>query len=62
VELLVFDPLHAVPIMAIAAVLASLSRVIIWSRGGPARGGGYSITGVPRPRSEPARCWCCRRG
>ena len=32
VLVIVFGPLHAVPIMAIAAILANLSRVLIWWR------------------------------
>ena len=48
VLVLVFGPLHAVPIMAIAAVLANLSRVLIWWREVDWRAvAAYSITGVP---------------
>ena len=48
VLVLVFGPLHAVPIMAIAAILANLSRVLIWWREIDWRAvAAYSITGVP---------------
>lgn len=48
VLVLVFGPLHAVPIMAIAAVLANLSRVLIWWREVDWRAvAAYSITGAP---------------
>ncbi len=48
VLVLVFGPLHAVPIMAIAAILANLSRVLIWWREVDWRAvAAYSITGVP---------------
>ncbi|HTG13503.1 MAG TPA: sulfite exporter TauE/SafE family protein, partial [Candidatus Eisenbacteria bacterium] len=43
VLVIVFGPLHAVPIMAIAAILANLSRVLIWWRAVAA----YAVTGVP---------------
>ena len=43
-----YGPLHAVPIMAIAAILANLSRVIIWWREVDWRAvAAYSVTGVP---------------
>ena len=48
VLVLFFGPLHAVPIMAIAAILANLSRVLIWWREIDWRAvAAYSITGVP---------------
>src|SRR4030095_17142662 len=48
VLVIVFGPLHAVPIMAIAAILANCSRVVIWWREGDWRAvGAYSITRVP---------------
>jgi len=48
VLVVVFGPLHAVPIMAIAAVLANLSRVAIWWREVDWRAcAAYSLTGVP---------------
>lgn len=48
VLVIVFGPLHAVPIMAIAAILANLSRVLIWWREVDWRAvAAYSITGVP---------------
>ena len=48
VLVLFFGPLHAVPIMAIAAILANLSRVLIWWREVDWRAvAAYSITGVP---------------
>ena len=48
VLVLAFGPLHAVPIMAIAAILANLSRVLIWWREVDWRAvAAYSITGVP---------------
>src|SRR4029453_19431166 len=48
VLVIVFGPLHAVPIMAIAAILANCSRVVIWWREVDWRAvAAYSITGVP---------------
>lgn len=48
VLVLVFGPLHAVPIMAIAAILANFSRVVIWWREVDWRAcGAYAVTGVP---------------
>lgn len=48
VLVIVFGPLHAVPIMAIAAILANLSRVLIWWREVDWRAvAAYSLTGVP---------------
>ena len=48
VLVIVFGPLHAVPIMAIAAILANLSRVLIWWREVDWRAvAAYSVTGVP---------------
>ena len=48
VLVIVFGPLHAVPIMAIAAILANLSRVLIWRRELNWRAvAAYSVTGVP---------------
>ena len=48
VLVIVFGPLQAVPIMAIAAVLANLSRVLIWWREVDWRAcAAYSLTGAP---------------
>ncbi|MGH7397193.1 MAG: sulfite exporter TauE/SafE family protein [Candidatus Rokuibacteriota bacterium] len=48
VLVIVFGPLQAVPIMAIAAILANLARVLIWWREVAWRAGAaYSLTGVP---------------
>ena len=48
VLVIVFGPLHAVPIMAIAAILANLSRVAIWWREVHWRAGAaYAVTAVP---------------
>ena len=48
VLVIVFGPLHAVPIMAIAAILANLSRVVIWWREVDWRAcAAYSVAGVP---------------
>jgi uncharacterized membrane protein YfcA len=48
VLVIVFGPLHAVPIMAIAAILANIARVLIWWREVDWRAcGAYSVTGVP---------------
>ncbi len=48
VLVIAFGPLHAVPIMAIAAILANLSRILVWWREVDWRGvAAYSITGVP---------------
>lgn len=48
VLVIAFGPLHAVPIMAIAAILANLSRILVWWREVDWRAvAAYSITGVP---------------
>ncbi|HYB42119.1 MAG TPA: sulfite exporter TauE/SafE family protein [Candidatus Methylomirabilis sp.] len=48
VLVLVFGPLRAVPIMAIAAILANLSRILVWWREVDWRAAGaYSATAVP---------------
>jgi uncharacterized membrane protein YfcA len=48
VLVIVFGPLQAVPIMAIAALLANFSRVVIWWREVDWRVcGAYAATGVP---------------
>jgi uncharacterized membrane protein YfcA len=48
VLVLAFGPRHAVPIMAIAAILANLSRVSIWWREVDWRAvAAYSVTGAP---------------
>ena len=48
VLVIVFGPLHAVPIMAIAAILANCSRVVIWWREVDWRAvAAYSVTGAP---------------
>jgi len=48
VLVIVFGPLQAVPVMAIAAIMANLSRVIVWWREVDWRiFRGYSITAVP---------------
>lgn len=48
VLVIVFGPLHAVPIMAIAAILANISRVLIWWREVDWRAcGAYSLTAAP---------------
>jgi uncharacterized membrane protein YfcA len=48
VLVLAFGPLHAVPIMAIAAILANLSRIFIWWREVDWRAAAaYSVTGAP---------------
>ena len=48
VLVIAFGPLHAVPIMAIAAILANLSRIVIWWREVDWRAvAAYSITGAP---------------
>lgn len=48
VLVIVFGPLQAVPIMAIAAILANVSRVIAWWREIDWKVcGAYSVTGVP---------------
>ena len=70
VLVLVFGPLHAVPIMAIAAILANLSRVLIWWREVDWRAvAAYSVTGVPAAALGvffllmiPARRWLAARG
>jgi uncharacterized membrane protein YfcA len=48
VLVIVFGPLQAVPIMAIAAIMANLSRIVVWWRDVDWRAvGAYSATGVP---------------
>lgn len=48
VLVIVFGPLQAVPIMAIAAILANVSRVIVWWREIDWRVcAAYSVTGIP---------------
>ena len=45
-----FGPKQAVPIMAIAAIMANLSRIIVWWRAVDWKAvAAYSITGVPAP-------------
>jgi uncharacterized membrane protein YfcA len=48
VLVIAFGPLQAVPIMAIAAIMANLSRIIVWWRDVDWRAvGAYSVTAVP---------------
>src|ERR1700675_2454044 len=48
VLVIVFGPLQAVPIMAIAAIMANLSRILVWWREVDWRAcAAYSVTGVP---------------
>ena len=48
VLVIVFGPLQAVPIMAIAAIMANLSRILVWWRQVDWRAcAAYSVTGVP---------------
>jgi len=48
VLVIAFGPLQAVPIMAIAAIMANLSRIIVWWRVVDWRAcGAYSVTGMP---------------
>ena len=48
VLVIAFGPLQAVPIMAIAAIMANLSRVVVWWRELDWRAiGAYAITGAP---------------
>ena len=48
VLVIVFGPLQAVPIMAIAAIMANLSRVLVWWRDVDWRAcAAYSATGMP---------------
>ena len=48
VLVIAFGPLQAVPIMAIAAIMANLSRILVWWREVNWRAvGAYSATGVP---------------
>ena len=61
-----FGPLEAMPIMAIAAVLGNVSRVVVWWKRVDWRAAGaYAVTGVPAAAlGAPARerCWRCRPG
>ena len=57
-----YGPKEAVPIMAVAAVMANLSRILAWWREVDWRAcAAYSIPGIPPPPSARARCWRCRR-
>lgn len=48
VLVIVHGPLHAVPIMAVAALLANASRIMVWWRDTDWRAAGaYAATGVP---------------
>jgi uncharacterized membrane protein YfcA len=48
VLVIAYGPLQAVPIMAIAAIMANLSRILVWWREVDWRAvGAYSATGVP---------------
>jgi uncharacterized protein len=48
VLVIAFGPKHAVPIMAIAAVMANFSRIVVWWREVDWRAcAAYSVTGVP---------------
>jgi len=48
VLVIAFGPLQAVPIMAIAAIMANLSRIVVWWRDVDWRAvGAYSATGAP---------------
>jgi uncharacterized membrane protein YfcA len=48
VLVIAFGPLQAVPIMAIAAILANLSRILVWWRDVEWRAvGAYAVTGMP---------------
>ena len=48
VLVIVFGPLQAVPIMAIAAIMANLSRIVVWWREVDWRTcGAYSVTAAP---------------
>ena len=45
---IVFDPLRAVPIMAIASIMANASRIMVWWREVDWRACGvYAATGIP---------------
>lgn len=48
VLVIVFGPLQAVPIMAIAAIMANFSRILVWWREVDWRAcAAYSVTGIP---------------
>ncbi|HWA13873.1 MAG TPA: sulfite exporter TauE/SafE family protein [Burkholderiales bacterium] len=48
VLVIAFGPLQAVPVMAIAALLANLSRIVVWWREIDWKAGAaYAVTGVP---------------
>ena len=52
-----YGPKQAVPIMAIAAVMANLSRILAWWRDVDWRAcAAYSVTGFPPRRWAHARC------
>ena len=55
-----YGPKQAVPIMAIAAVMANFSRILAWWREVDWRAcAAYSIPGIPALRSARAPCWRC---
>ena len=48
VLVIVFGPLQAVPIMAVASIMVNLSRIVVWWRDVDWRAcGAYAVTGVP---------------
>ena len=57
-----YGPKEAVPIMAIAAVMANFSRILAWWREVDWRAClAYSVTGIRPPRSARGRCSRCPR-
>ena len=57
-----YGPKQAVPIMAVAAVMANLSRILAWWREVDWRAcAAYSLPAFRPPPSARARCWRCPR-
>ena len=57
-----YGPKQAVPIMAVAAVMANLSRILAWWREVDWRAcAAYSMTGIPAAALGARSCWRCRR-
>ncbi len=59
----VYGPKEAVPIMAVAAVMANIARILAWWRGVDWRAvAAYAVAGVPAAVLGARRCLFCRPG
>lgn len=57
-----YGPKEAVPIMAVASVMANFSRILAWWREVDWRAcAAYSVTGIPPQRLVRGHCWRCPR-